>query len=62
MPDDLSDQSAIDGISAQIESDQKYLEGLWSEISRTQLIIQRALSALEESRELLGLVLPQQPP
>jgi hypothetical protein len=62
MPDDRPDESwpePIAGTFAQCERDERYLQGLWSEVPRTQAIIQRALSAVEESKGLLDRLFPQ---
>jgi hypothetical protein len=51
---------------AQIENDEKYLNGLWLDVSRTRTVIHRALAAVEESRALLDQLLtevsPRRPP
>jgi hypothetical protein len=47
---------------AQIENDEKYLNGLWLDVSRTRAIIHRAMAAVEESRALLDQLLPEVSP
>jgi hypothetical protein len=44
---------------AQIENDEKYLNGLWSDVSHTRAIIQRALAAVED--QLLPEISPTRP-
>jgi hypothetical protein len=43
----------------EFERDERYLQRLQSEVSRTRVVINRALAALNESRGLLDRLFPQ---